>query len=207
MKSILSLAVLSALLFTATTAQAEPRWPNWYVGLSGSVSWLPDADIDGAAVNTEVAYNTGWGAGASIGYMPSAEIPFFNRMRYELEVFYRSADIDSFKGVAATGFDNVSSVSYMANAIYDFDTGTQFVPYIGAGAGMSDVEFGNDKDMVFAYQFMTGIGYEPSLIPNTVWSVGYRYFATEDASIAASPSSFKLEHSAHNLEAGLRMKF
>ncbi len=207
MQKLFTIAVISFIALSAASAQAEQRWPNWYLGLSGSLSWLPDADIDGPGINAEVAYNTGWGAGASIGYMPNADIPFFNRMRYELEVYYRSADIDRCQGVAATGFDNVNSITYMANAIYDFDTGTQFVPYLGAGVGMSNVEFGSDEDMVFSYQFITGIGYEPTLIPNTVWSIGYRYFGTEDANISAAPVRFKLEHNAHNVEAGLRMKF
>lgn len=73
-KSTISLAVLAATLF-AGTANAEPRWPNWYIGLHGGWSMDDSYDSTTAGTTTEVDTDGGYLLGASLGYVPPTELP------------------------------------------------------------------------------------------------------------------------------------
>lgn len=202
--------LLTGLLFVlvASTAQArELPWPQWYIGLSGSLSLLNDSDISGTGVNGDASFNSGWGVSGAIGYRPQFESSPLNGMRFEIEAAYRTNDVDKFSGVAFGNGTSARNTAYMINALYDVDTGTQWIPYFGAGVGYSDIDFQSDSDMVFSYQFMAGVGYEPELIPNTIWSVGYRYFGTQDANLSRAGTRYDFEYSAHSVEAGLQMRF
>ncbi len=76
----------------------------------------------------------------------------------------------------------------MVNALWDFRTGTPFVPYIGIGVGMAQAKLdnfavrgtllANSSDTVFAYQPMVGVRYH--ITDALALGVEYRYFATVD---------------------------
>ena len=128
-------------------------------------------------------------------------------MRFEVEAAYRVNDVDKINGTTFASTGEAKNIAYMVNALYDVNNGTQLTPYFGAGIGYSDLEFRDDSDMVFSYQFMAGVGYEPTLIPNTIWTLGYRYFGTADASLNSGATAYNIGYDAHNLEAGLQMRF
>ncbi len=207
MKKILFSALLLTVLATSSAQAREERWPQWYVGLTGSLVLLSDSDISGSGLSGDSSYNSGYGISGSIGYRPNMDIAVFNNMRFEIEAAYRANDVDNITGVAFASTGEAKSMAYMINAIYDVETGSQLVPYFGAGIGYSNIEFRDDDDMVFSYQFLAGVGYEPELIPNTIWSIGYRYFGTQDPSLSSGATSYEIEYDAHNFEAGLQMRF
>jgi len=213
-KKILLTGIVLAVLATGFQAKAlDERWPQWYVGVSGSINMLNDADISGSALNGSASFDAGYGLIGTIGYRPNSDISPLNNMRFEIEAGYRVNDLDKSGGTTSLAFapftagGQIKSVSYMVNALYDVKTDTQITPYFGAGVGYSNVEYQNDSDMVFSYQFMAGVGYEPTLIPNTIWSIGYRYFGTQDASLNTGFAPYVIEYGSHNLEAGLQMRF
>ena len=72
----------------------------------------------------------------------------------------------------------------------------------GSGAGNT-----TDSDTVFAYQFLAGIGYAPSNLPSTQWTLGYRYLGTDDPEFAAGAAKISTEYNSHNVEAGLKLRF
>ena len=207
-----SLALAAALSLLALSAEAQQRtWPNWYVGIHARMAWVEDTDLNVAGANAgNVEFDNGYGGGASFGYMPGGE-GFMNNTRFELEYSFNQADLDTL-GSTTIG-DDLRGHSYMVNAFYDIPTGTSIVPYIGAGAGLASVDLDvpslglNDDDSVFAYQFMGGLGYTPSTVPNTTLTVGYRYFASDDPEFSVGATNVDHELSSHNLEIGARFAF
>ncbi|MFO1242970.1 MAG: porin family protein [Rickettsiales bacterium] len=212
------LAFALMVMAAPIAAEAQQRFPKWYVGLQGSMNFVDDGDVDTSNAligNTDIEYDNGYGVGIALGYMPAGTGSLLDNMRFELEYGYRKSDVDSVDGI--TGDGNIHSNTGMLNAYYDFNTGTQWLPYVGAGLGWSQVELKtgrgavNDDDSVFAWNLMAGVGYAPTSIPNTVWTIGYRYFATEDPDFSITPAfgggRAETDYDVHNIEAGVRMMF
>lgn len=88
----------------------------------------------------------------------------------ELELAYRSNDIDKIKSTNGSTFINggdLASFAIMANGYYYFDFSQTWSPYLGLGIGMlqeidTDLEFVNSnnqgelEDEVFAWKAMIG---------------------------------------------------
>lgn len=207
------LLALVAVNASAAPRQQDERWPRWYVGLSGNLAYMDDADVD---PGRELELDSGWGISGSIGYLPPLAAPF-DRLRFELEIAYRENDTDSLKvgGTTLSSDGDYSSTSYMANAYYDVATASRWTPYVGAGVGFSSVKLDSrsaslvvdDRDHVFAYQGMLGVAYSPETMPMVDWLLGYRYFATEDPKFTGSTGGIESEYSTHNLEFGAHFRF
>jgi opacity protein-like surface antigen len=219
MKKSLWVAGFGALLLISfSSAQAEERWPKWYVGLSGGYTYMKDEDVSGSGTSARsISLDNGFGAGGSIGYLPNFSSPFLNNLRFEGEVTYHRNSLDKVKtassSVSADG--KYDTIAYMANAFYDLPTGSAWSPYIGGGLGLASVHLSNNStvansethDNKFAYQGLIGIGYSPETIPNTQWTLGYRYLATTDPKFSGASGDIKTEYSTHSLEAGAKFRF
>lgn len=211
-------AVLGLITLHSNDANAQERWPRWYMGLGASVTYLSEADV-GGTFNGEQDFDTGMGATASLGYMPASTMPILNNMRLEAELGYRFAELDSnsLGGITRSANGNVSIFNYMGNAYYDFRNESQLTPYVGAGAGRAHVSvarnsgLGNTEkeDNAFAYQFMAGLSYAPKSVPLTEWVLGYRYLNVNEVSLARTGGGqVKLgDIQAHNVEVGGRFRF
>jgi OmpA-OmpF porin, OOP family len=193
------------------------RWPHWYIGLGGSLSYVDDSSIkEGNRKLGEVGFQSGYGVTGSLGYTPGPTGTLLDYTRFEFEVGHRANDLEDFAsgGRLNTVSGEVKSYSYMANVYFDFDTQTRVSPYVGAGLGLSTMTLESsslgveDEDNAFAYQGMVGLGWTPENLLNTVLQVGYRYHATTSPSFAGA-SGLNIEHdySTHNLEAGARFRF
>jgi outer membrane protein OmpA-like peptidoglycan-associated protein len=203
-------ALLATAFLTAASAAAmAQQTTGLYLGLGGGANWARDAEFEGGGINTEAEYDTGWAGIGAIGY------GFGNGLRLELELGYRTNDIDSVQGV--TGASGDTSVwSGMVNALYDIPTGWVVNPYIGVGAGYARVKVDgaaisptvsiDDSDGVFAYQGIVGASY--GITPNLKLALDYRYFATLDPEFSTSTgTSVDGEYSAHTVLIGLRWEF
>lgn len=187
------------------------NWPNWYVGLSGQVSFVGDANVKGGNTGN-MSFDTGHAWTGSIGYRPAYTNSFLDSMRFELEAQYRASDLDKYNG---TPIDrNLSGYGVFANAYYDIITGTQLTPYVGGGLGImwwdldSPALATDDVDGVFAYQLMTGVYYSPESIPNTDWGVGYRYLGTADPEFTNNlGTAYSHDYDSHNVELLARFRF
>jgi opacity protein-like surface antigen len=196
-----------------SSAQANERWPRWYLGLSGGYTTMTDQDISSSTGASQVSLNSGYSFGGSVGYLPSSSAPILNALRLEAEVTHHTNDIDSVtvSGASVAGSGDFSTTAYMANVFYDFPTNSAWSPYVGAGLGLASLHFsrssgaGNSDETTteFAYQAMLGMGYTPASLPNTQWSLGYRYLATSDASFGNA----SVEYSTHSIEVGAKFRF
>lgn len=217
MKKLLIGTALS-LSIMAAQAQADERWPNWYAGLSGGVTFLGDSDISGSSTG-ELGYESIGGIGTfALGYVPPAAFQPFSNMRFEAELgyHYNGTDGATIGGAPVAAGDQLQAVSYMGNIYYDFRNNSRWTPYLGAGAGGATVSLskrsglGNttSNDNVFAYQFMGGLSYAPVTMPMTEWGLGYRYFATQDPEFRTATGQIKVEdYRTHNVEVGGRFRF
>ena len=118
--------------------------------------------------------------------------------------------------LVADGQGEVSSIAVYANAYYDFDTGTQFRPYVGAGIGFADVDVEyapsgvgiiDDGETKFAYQLKAGASFAAT---DQVEVYGeYAYRATEDIEVNNDlfPGTLEIENQANTFAVGVRYRF
>ena len=176
----------------------------------------------GGSVTGDVEFDTGYGVSGALGH---AWGPF----RLEGEISYRKNDLDQIDvtsltvagviftalGSADLGGD-VSSLGFMANGYYDYDTGGPWVPFVGAGIGgarlnvdvtsvAGAVTIYDESDTVFAYQAGTGIGYK--FTPTIMATLSYRFFGTSDPTFDDGVDKIEAEYRSHNIWAGLIVRF
>jgi len=203
MRSIgVGIAVAVAMFAGQALAQS-----GWYAGGQLGLSILHDSD-NSSGLSDRWEYDAGVGFGVVGGW------DFGNNVRAELEFSYRTNDAD--RRVSPTGglHGSTSALALMANGFYDFHI-NQWTPFLGAGIGFarvaSDIDSGgvllvDDSDIVFAYQFIGGVGY--NITPRFVMSLDYRIFGTTDAELTTpGGTKFDSEYFTQNIMLGARYKF
>ncbi|MDZ4870116.1 MAG: outer membrane beta-barrel protein [Alphaproteobacteria bacterium] len=156
---------------------------GWYIGLEGGGNWNSDNDASFATVPplfapVDVEFDTGWAALATMGYA------FENSgWRVEGEFGYRHNDVDAIGGTSVNG--ELTSMSLMANVLYDFKLMDRLTLSVGAGAGAEHSTFDDgvidqDEDYNFAYQGIAGLSY--AVTPRMDLTLNYRYMRTDESS-------------------------
>lgn len=228
MRLKLLLVAIGTVAIGAVTAilTAPPAHAQWYVSGNVGGTALQDADVTdtftGGLITGEVEFDTGYGVSGALGH---AWGPF----RLEGEISYRKNDLDKVNvatlsvggvvftalGSASLGGD-ISSLGFMANGFYDFDTGGPWVPFVGAGIGGARVNIDitsvagiatvyDQSDTILAYQAAAGIGYK--FTPKIMGTLSYRYFVTSDPTFNDGADEIETEYISHNLWAGLIIRF
>lgn len=190
------IAVLLTSLSLASTVQASP-WEGFYVEGFAGANFAENTKHDGNKLNLRTGYAVGGalGYGFCSGFRLEGEISYrHNRIKsveFDDETFsFTSTTSSSSFTSSSGGHGHVSTVAYMGNAYYEFDTSCwdccwgcgEIVPYIGGGIGyahehikISDEFFGfHGKKNGFAWQLIAGLGYEVAC--NTDISIEYRFF-------------------------------
>lgn len=200
-----ALVVFAVALLAAAPALAQGTDPRPYVSFSGFFVQLEDDDVvapSGAGSSVRVESDDGFGFAAALG----TTTPTF--VRVEVETAFRTSDVArQCAATCAPASGQTESLSLLLNGLYDLPTGIALRPYLGVGAGLALVSFDSAEvgadgdDVVFAYQFLGGIGWEVSR--RVTLAAGYRYFATSDAGIDGA----SIDYRSHNLEVGVRVGF
>lgn len=199
--AIASLAALATAVVSTSANAAEKRWPNWYVGLNAGWSMSDDYDTNTAGVGGEVGTDGGYLLGASLGYVPPTQMPFFNMTRWEVEYTYRSND-------AEAGTGDFEAHNLMGNMLVDFANDTRWTPYVGGGLGVASVDIDSNDDSSFAWQLMAGLDYASEAMPMTVWGLRYRYMDADEVDITNNAGlTTTYEYDAHSIEATARFRF
>lgn len=180
-----------------------------YYGAHGGLNINHSADLELSGTTFDIDLDPGFAIGGFVGY------EFGSGLRAEGELAYRLNDVETFTGISGSG--DVSSFAFMANAFYDFDFGSSFVPYVGGGIGAARLSFSDagvvgiplvdGDDVVFAYQLGAGIGFQVS--PRLTVTADYRYFATADGEFSATAGGtvFDGEYSNSTILIGVRTTF
>lgn len=192
--------LLMVALFVGTMAIGARA--EMYCSGNLSLVFVSDIDlydgVDTARLTTDPGFGLLGALGGDLG----------EGLRLEAEVGYRQNDLKDISafGISVPVNGDVSALSFMGNAFYNFETETAFSPFLGGGVGFANVEgdiegLGKKDDTVFAYQLSAGGGLE--LQENLSLDLQYRFFATADPDFAG----VKAEYSSHNLMVGLRFSF
>ncbi len=198
------MGVCVAALLAATSATAgegswnENFWHDTYVKAEGGWVFGTDSEVDGFGETFDIEYDDGWAAAVGVGHY------FAPLWRGELEVAYQEQDVDDGNDILVVGGD-ISAYTFMANLIRDFDTDTNWRPFIGAGLGAARIEpdvrlvfpSSSDDDLSFAWQAMAGVAYDYS--DRLALSVRYRYLDAGDYDLGRGEA----DYTTHAVFAGL----
>lgn len=209
MKPLLTAATIVTLGVTlGIAAPALAAGEGFYIGGGAGLHMPDDSDVSGPGFSNNVDLENDWGAIGALGYA------FGNGFRVEGEIGYRTSEVDSVDGAAASG--DVDATSFMANVLYDIATGTAFTPYLGVGLGAVRVDVDNattvggstwdDSDTVLGGQAIAGLSY--ALSDRLDLFGQYAYLLTDDVEgNLANGTSAEGEYDSHNLFVGLRFRF
>ena len=172
--AILAVFLLPAFAPDARAADsgAQAEGSRWYLGLNVPVMFIDDSDSveTGAAAaagspipipyraNALTEYATGFRVSGVVGR------EFGANLRADTELFFARAEVDKliYKGRTTTvpGLGTIdipgdhsipvsgsaSQVGAMVNVWYDFNPGSKWRPYVGAGLGLVRVDWGDVED-------------------------------------------------------------
>jgi len=221
MKKNVMYAVGAAALLVAAPAMAQDyqaQATGLYVGAGAGVNLRQDDDwrVKNTDIDGKSEYSIGPAGNIYLGYD-------FGSFRADAEVSLRNNTLDKAKidGVGTFSKDgHVRTIGIMANGYYDFDFGSPFVPYIGAGVGVALIQSkfrdkdGNggigtdfsDFNTQFAYQGIAGVSYNFS--PNLAANLEYRYFGNTEPTFSDNGVKLKYDSSNnHTILVGVRYTF
>ncbi len=233
MRRLVSLCTIALGITIAATAVADGP----YVSAAGGVALVPGfndtphdlgrglaasgtasgtvtddgVDISLRKGDADWAFDVGFVAGGGLGYA-------FGPARIDVEFSYLSANFEfASEGDdgAETPNDNFTALSLLAQAWYDIDIGSFVTPYLGVGAGATnlavklisaDDTWFDGAGWGFAYQAGAGIGFR--ILAGFSLDIGYRLFGTLQTEVFddADPdlSSVSPAVMAHRIQLGLR---
>lgn len=203
-KIVLTIATLSVLAVPISSMADEG---SVYIKGNLGIGIGMDTDIDNmpdANGSAEITFDSGFAGSIAVGY------DFANPMRMEIEFLHHKNDLEIsyFDTIYDTFNDgDLKTHSFMLNGFYDFNTGSPWTPFVGAGLGWSKLVINDpgfhasDSDDVFTYQLTGGLAYAF----NEKWTVDaqYRFLGTGDATIDGAEFS----HNSNDLMLGLRYSF
>jgi len=188
---------------------------GWYVGAETGLNSVPNLTIKENGTSAKSKYDYGYGVLLNGGYGFGKFGP--GSIRAEGELGWRANGADKIGGRDAKG--SLDAASLMANAYYDFSTGTNWTPYLGLGIGAADLRADKlrsnnngidlkDDSLVFAYQGIAGVSY--ALNEHLSLNADYRYFRTTEGEfkdVANAGQNGKLTYQAHSVLVGFTYKF
>ncbi|PWU06287.1 MAG: hypothetical protein C5B43_02010 [Verrucomicrobia bacterium] len=208
MKKLILSIILSGIALAANANMVPCKQHNWYVQVTGSYGLHNKTKIKDTskfgATERKLGRHHGVGGALAVGYIMDC-------WRLELEGSHRQR------------YAHSHNSSLMANIYYDIPVTDIVSLYLGAGAGVSSVNFDTVKrnrsgskaqkkyshqDTVFAWQIMTGLSF--ALADNVDLITGYRLFATSKPTLVKEhhfKSKSKNIPLINSVEVGLRFKF
>ena len=199
--------VAAALAMIAVPMSSMAAGDSIYIKGNIGLGIPLDSDIDNMPENAgaaEMSFDSGFLGTFAVGYDLAS--PF----RVEGEYGWQKNDLDrlSYKNQFGN-FDqgDFKVQSLMVNGYYDIDTGSAWIPFVGAGIGWAKVDLNTpalplgDNDDVFAYQIMAGVAY--AISDQLFVDAQYRFFGTQDATIQGADFSTQ----SNDLMLGIRYNF
>jgi len=161
--------------------------------------------------NADWAFDLGFVGAGALGYA-------FGPARIGVEFSYLTANFEfASESESGTGNsnDNFTALSLLAHAWYDIEIGSFLTPYVGVGAGATNlsVKLISDEETWFdgaawGFAYQAGAGVAFKLLAGFSLDLGYRFFGTLQTAVFdnADPdlSSVSPAVMAHRIQLGLR---
>jgi len=200
----------SAILATCVavgTAHADGHEGPYFGGALGA-SIASDFDFKASNANSQtrtLEFDTAPAFLGQIGYD-------FGDVRGELEIGYRHLGVESVSSGTNPAGD-IGAYSIMVNGAYDFDTGSDWTPYVGLGAGAliawGDVSY-NDSNGTLQDKNVYGVAPAAQLGIGTAFAVSEDVDLTAGYGLLGALSDDGNEDNTiliHSLTAGFRFNF
>lgn len=196
MKKVLSVAVVSALVFAGTTCMAAD---GMYVKGIGKFVMPSDPTIE----NLNVESDNGYGFGAAVGAA-------FDQFRIEGEISTQKTDLDAISlrdenAGASIGSGDIRMTTYMVNGYFDLPISNGFGIYITGGLGYGTVTLSvydiDGDDSGFAWKGGAGMFY--NFNDNMTVDLGWEYVSLDDADLDVEVSDL----TTNNIVAAFRYAF
>jgi len=212
--TIYSFVIATPLSIVSFPQNAQAGEGDTYVSAFFGSTSAPNVTDTAGGLNT---YHDGYEASVALGYGLSKDI------RIEAEFIASKVAISTISLPGLNGGNpqdasgSISSKSLMLNGYHDFDVNLPMTPYIGAGAGLTNISVNNasvpgflgtnDKDQVLSWQFKAGLS--KAISDNLDINVGYRYFDTQKLSLTSNlGTNFTTDGAAHHtIGIGLTRRF
>ncbi|MGL4859712.1 MAG: outer membrane protein [Enterobacteriaceae bacterium] len=220
MKQKIMIAALGSMIF-ALPAQAQ-NMVGIYVKAKLGVSVQKQSghnDTSKHRIGIDSKNKSVVAAGLSVGYDLAQVTQFPIRVEYEY-TWRGNGKISENKQIAGTTYHNKSEVrtqTHMTNALYDFDLGSGFRPYVQAGIGIAHHKYNGDvtatldgagvsgDDIRFAWGVGAGVAYQ--ITPAWSVDVGYRYLDAGKISVRGLLNDYSMKAKYHDFMAGVRYSF
>jgi len=188
------ICIAIAAAFTISASAAET---GLYFNAEGGISFAQDVDISSGGAARTAEFDTGFRAGVGVGYN------FTRNLGVEFDTGWIWNEVSNPRDFGLNGDISLVQVPFMVNAVYRFETGSKWVPYVGVGVGASYSVFDvdatgvedSDGDLVFAWQAMAGVRY--MFQENMSIGAGYKYLGTGEADYEIDGASLEAD-SVHN---------
>ena len=221
MKRILATLALVVALALPGLAQAEVNGVYFAPKFLMSIQDTGNISRPSSALSDESYSQFTLGGALAVGYdfYPQQQIP----LRAEIEFALRGNSEKSWDGVwdgtnfSTKGLWNTSTL--FLNLYYDIQTGTPFVPYIGAGAGLAfnyveyTVHGGGDgvsaSDNFTNFAWNVGVGASYSFNENLAIDASYRFVGLgyNEVTAHAGSSKYEIGSDPYNNEFMLGLRF
>ncbi len=159
-------ALLAALAFALPARACAQPMDGPYVNLGAGASFLRRIILKPADAQGSLGFTSGEAVTAGTGF------GLGDGLRLELEGDFANGRL---RGGKAGGSGDL--YGGFVNALYDFNTGTGVVPYLGVGAGYQFLELdsgGTETGSAFGYQGIAGLSYPVGLVPGLSLTAEYR---------------------------------
>jgi opacity protein-like surface antigen len=189
-RQIKPLIVACSLLFALATFVARGSDNGVYLRLDGGINFAQDPDLKINGQPGKLRLDTGYRADLAVGYDLNRWVGFELQGGY----LYNSAESLT-TGDRPLHVDNtwMEGIPLLASVRFHWHNRTDFVPYIGGGAGglvsMLSIRDISDTTIVFAYEITAGLIYK---IDERAWiDIGYKYLWAGDPNFDIGLDSVK----------------
>lgn len=204
MKKLIATTCLSLGAVCAT--QAAKMDYTYYIAARGGMNFLEKSTMSSGGLSTDQKFKDGEFAAVAIG-LRNAAFEYGGGFRLEVEGAWSRNDFKDIGG-------NLQGYRLFGNLFYDQPLSESFYLFIGGGVG--GVQYharpqggtlgGSDKDLVFGYQGMAGIGWR--IADFLALEVGYRVASSQDPSFNFSGTNVSAKAPLMQVvEAGIRFEF
>lgn len=195
---LLSAAALTTALGVAGSASADPTHQGWYIGLEGGWSIVDNTSLIGAGYSS-IDFEDDYATFVTVGQASG-------NWRWELELGYRTNDIDLINGVNVTDGE-LNEWSGFVNARYGIPLSKRWVLDLGAGVGIDHAVFDDhigrrDDDTVLGVQGLAGLTYR--VTDHWDLAVNYRAMWAGSPEYRISPVVSGMDLTKQAITVGLR---